>query len=200
MARVFKAAEREFRENAGRVDGFRLASDARMADFGAGISEAGSGASAASDSAGSATSGGVLGVSGGSSGELKFDVRRLGPGQRSSLYHFHRAAEELFMIVSGAATLRTPDGRQLLQAGDVAYFERGETGAHQLENHTAGECIYLDIRTFNGCDVAEYPDSDSVLLIPTMEKFRRAASIGYFDVGTPTADQQVCLGSKDVLK
>lgn len=165
MAKIFKATEREFRENEGRIDGFRLASDARMAEFGA-ATTAGSG---------------VSGAEGGAQGRLKFDVRRLGAGQRSSLYHFHRAAEELFMIVEGAATLRTSDGRQVLEKGDVAYFERGEKGAHQLENHTGAECIYLDIRTFDGCDVAEYPDSGALLVIPTMEKFRKEQKTGYFD-------------------
>lgn len=147
MAKIFRASEREFRENAGRVDGYRLSSDAKMSDFGGGN---GGGAACGQDA----------------NARLKFDVRRLGAGQKSSLYHFHRAAEELFMIVSGAATLRTPDGRQVLSAGDLAYFERGERGAHQLENHTSEDCVYLDIRTFDGLDVADYPDTNSLLIIP----------------------------------
>lgn len=156
MAKIFRASERKFRENPGRMDGYRLASDAAMADFG-------------------------TGVSGGASERLKFDTRRLEPGQTSSLYHFHRAAEELFMIVEGGATLRTPDGLTELVEGDVAYLERGENGAHSLENRGAEPCVYLDIRTFDGCDIAEYPDTESVLLIPTGEKFHKSDKAGYFD-------------------
>lgn len=178
MAKIFKATEREFRENRGRVDGYRLMSDAAMADFGAGVGAA-SGVHAGVASgvhAGGVQAGGVQ-----AGGRLNFDIRRLDAGQSSSLYHFHRAAEELFMIVSGAATLRTPEGQQVLEAGDVAWFESGEAGAHALYNHNDVPCVYLDIRTFSGCDVAEYPDTGSLLVIPTMEKFRRSSAVGYFD-------------------
>jgi hypothetical protein len=41
---------------------------------------------------------------------LQFDIRSLDPGKFSFPYHFHRAAEELFVILSGEATLRSPKG------------------------------------------------------------------------------------------
>ena len=52
------------------------------------------------------------------------------------------------MIISGCATLRTPNGLEIVKSGDLIFFEKGKTGAHQLYNHTTETCIYLDIRTY----------------------------------------------------
>ena len=173
MAKIFKATDRQFEENPGRKDGFRLVSDfalirgmdaLRVARSAAGVPA------------------GTLGA-----GSLNFDVRRLDPGELSSLYHFHRHAEELFMIVSGTATLRTPDGMYILTPGDIAFFGTGEESAHQMYNHSDEPCVYLDVRTFLGCDIAEYPDSVRLLVVPTMERFDKASSTGYFD-SEPDAD------------
>ncbi|MCE5316241.1 MAG: hypothetical protein LLG04_02620, partial [Parachlamydia sp.] len=49
---------------------------------------------------------------------LHFDMRSLDPGKFSFPYHFHRAAEELFVILSGEATLRSPEGFQKVSEGD----------------------------------------------------------------------------------
>ncbi len=151
MATIFKKGERKFAENPGRIDRFRLMSEI------------------------------AISAKNVETGNLKFDLRQLNPGEYSSLYHFHRHAEELFMIVSGAATLRTPEGLEPVGAGDIVFFETGETGAHQMYNHTAEPCIYLDIRTFTGCDVAEYPDSDRLMIIPSAEQFRKNSRTVYFD-------------------
>ena len=43
---------------------------------------------------------------------LEFYIVSLDAGKYSFPYHFHRAAEELFMIISGEATLRSPKGYQ----------------------------------------------------------------------------------------
>ncbi len=173
MTKIFKASERQFEENPGRVDGFRLVSDTAVIR--------GMEAFRAARSADGAPTG-TLGA-----GSLNFDIRRLDPGELSSLYHFHRHAEELFMVIEGTATLRTPDGMQILEKGDIAFFGTGAGGAHQMYNHSDKPCIYLDIRTFLGCDIAEYPDSGRLLVVPTMERFSKAASTGYFD-GEPDPD------------
>lgn len=112
---------------------------------------------------------------------LNFDWRQLRPGEYSAPYHFHRFAEELFLIFTGSATLRTPDGLVIVKAGDVLFFEKGETGAHQLYNHTSKPCIYLDIRTYFGYDVAEFPDSDKVFIAPSREIYRKGDQVDYFD-------------------
>ncbi|CQR55260.1 cupin domain-containing protein [Paenibacillus riograndensis] len=72
---------------------------------------------------------------------LLFEIRSLDPGKYSYPYHFHRSAEEIFVILSGRAMLRTPAGFQELWEGDTVFFESGPEGAHQLFNHNyfAGE-------------------------------------------------------------
>ena len=112
---------------------------------------------------------------------LNFDMRELPPHQYNAAYHFHRYAEELFMIISGSATLRTPDGLTEITAGDIIFFEAGETGAHQLYNHTDSTCTYLDLRSSIGYDVIEYPDSDKLIIAPSAETFRKGQSISYLD-------------------
>lgn len=112
--------------------------------------------------------------------QLQFDIRSLDPDRFSFPYHFHRAAEELFMILSGEATLRTPEGFQTLTSGDLAFFEQGNNGAHQLYNHSDAPCVYLDIRTTVGIDVCEYPDSGKLNILPAMEVFDSGSTVDYY--------------------
>lgn len=111
---------------------------------------------------------------------LNFDIRLLNPNEYCSAYHFHRYAEELFVILSGTATLRTPEGLEIVKGGDLIFFEKGETGAHQLYNHSDKPCTYLDIRTYIGYDICEYPDSDKIFIVPTSEIYPKDATVDYF--------------------
>ena len=151
MATIIKPEEREFQENPKRIDNFRLFTD--ISRIKKGINPQ----------------------------NLIFDLRQLNAGEFNWAYHFHRYAEELFMIISGSATLRTPNGLEIVNAGDLIFFEKGEAGAHQLYNHTSEQCVYLDIRTFIGHDICEYPDSNKMMLIPTIEIFKKDSGTGYFD-------------------
>ncbi len=150
MATILKSSEREFQENPNKIDGFRIFSD--ISRIKKGIDPQ----------------------------NLNFDLRQLNPDQYSAPYHFHKYAEELFMIISGAATLRTQKGLEIVKSGDLIFFEMGETGAHQLYNHTNEPCVFLDVRTYIGFDVCEYPDSNKLLLAPTMEVFDRDNKLDYF--------------------
>ena len=151
MATVLKSNEREFKKNPNKIDNFRVFSDISMIKKGINPQN------------------------------LNFDLRQLNPGQYCATYHFHRYAEELFMIISGSATLRTPKGLEIVNSGDLIFFEKGETGAHQLYNHTEAPCMYLDIRTFIGYDVCEYPDSNKIFLVPSYEIFNKDTQVNYFD-------------------
>lgn len=111
---------------------------------------------------------------------LVFDLRSLDPGKYSYPYHFHRNAEELFVILAGKAMLRTPEGKQELSEGDVVFFEMGPSGAHQLFNHTNEPFKYLDIRTNQGIDVVEYPDSGKVNLLPENEIYETKNQVDYY--------------------
>jgi uncharacterized cupin superfamily protein len=109
-----------------------------------------------------------------------FDVRLLNPEQFSFPYHFHRHAEELIYIISGSLTLRTPNGFQVLNKGDIIFFEMKETGAHQLFNHTSEPCTYLDIKTMLENDICEYPDSGKISVSHYREIFEKISQVEYF--------------------
>jgi uncharacterized cupin superfamily protein len=166
MATILKSDRREFEEDSNKTDNFGIFSDVSIAK--AGINPQ----------------------------NLKFDLRQLKPGRYWAAYHFHRHAEELFMIISGSATLRTPKGLEVVESGDLIFFEKGETGAHQLYNHTGEPCVYLDIRTFAGFDVCEYPDSDKINLLPMDEVFRKDSRVDYFDGEENVRDKWRQLGNK----
>jgi uncharacterized cupin superfamily protein len=151
MATILKSNQREFKEDPNKIDNFRLFSD--VSRIKKGIKPQ----------------------------NLNFDLRQLNPGQFSSPYHFHKFAEELFMIISGSATLRTPNGLEVVNSGDLIFFEIGESGAHQLYNHTTETSVYLDIRTFLGYDLCEYPDSNKLLIAPSLEIFNKDSKVKYFD-------------------
>jgi uncharacterized cupin superfamily protein len=84
-------------------------------------------------------------------------------------------------------TLRASEGFELVSGGDLIFFEMGESGVHQFYNHTSEPCTYLDIRTYIGYDVCEYPDSDKILIAPSFEIFKKDSQSSYFE------------GEKDVL-
>lgn len=115
------------------------------------------------------------------SNNLMFDMRQLNPDEYSFPYHFHRHAEELIMITSGCMTLRTEEGFEVMTIGDIVFFEMGKSGAHQFHNHTSEPCTYLDIRTFLGVDVCEYPDTGKVNIIPPYELFYKTSTVDYYD-------------------
>lgn len=167
MATILKADQREFEENPNRIDNYRIFTDLSRIKKGLNPEN------------------------------LNFDLRQLNPDQYSAPYHFHRYAEELFMILSGSATLRTPNGLEIVTPGDLIFFEKGETGAHQLYNHTNETCIFLDIRTFIGFDVAEYPDSDKIFIAPSREIYSKDSQADYFDGERNVKDKWKQIESKN---
>lgn len=108
-----------------------------------------------------------------------FDMRKLDPDKYSFPYHYHHNCEELMMLVSGSMTLRTPEGLSVLSGGDIVFFETGETGAHQFYNHSSAPCVYLDLRSTVGMDVAEYPDSGKINIWPQQEIYEKNSQVGY---------------------
>jgi len=159
MATIIKSNERDFQESPNKIDHYRIFTDVSRVKKGI------------------------------TPENLNFDLRQLNPDEYSAPYHFHRYAEELFMIISGSATLRTPKGLEIVNSGDLIFFEKGETGAHQLYNHTTEVCVFLDIRTYYGYDVAEYPDSDKILLAPSFEIYKKDSQVNYFEGETNIKDK-----------
>jgi Cupin domain len=72
--------------------------------------------------------------------------------------------KEWALVVTGAPTLRTPDGETTLKAGDVVCFPRGRAGAHQMINRSDDPARVLMLSTTVQPDVVEYLDTDRVLV------------------------------------
>ena len=111
---------------------------------------------------------------------LHFDIKSLFPGKFSYPYHFHRNAEELFVILEGEATLRSPEGFQKLSKGDIIFFEEGSSGTHQLYNHSDEQLIYIDLRIKAYIDVCEYPDSGKINILPALDIFEEGSKVSYY--------------------
>ena len=79
--------------------------------------------------------------------------------------HVHRANEELLFVLAGTLSLRGPDGTQLLSAGAVVAFPRGQAGAHSLVNRADAPVRYIVVSTTNRPDVVEYPDTGATLVV-----------------------------------
>src|ERR1700760_4230025 len=97
--------------------------------------------------------------------ELAANVYELDPGAVGSPFHVHHANEELLLVLAGTLSLRGPDGTQLLAAGAVVAFARGQAGAHSLANRSDEPVRYLVVSTTNRPDIVEYPDTGATLLV-----------------------------------
>jgi len=115
----------------------------------------------------------------GGHGDYEYDVRALvprgaarqcvaglyeiPPGKSNYPYHYHEMNEEVFYILSGKGSLRTPEGISEVCAGDFIFFPANEKGAHKLTNTSETEpLVYLDFDTKNEIDVCFYPDSGKI--------------------------------------
>ncbi|QOR34963.1 cupin domain-containing protein [Clostridium sp. 'deep sea'] len=111
---------------------------------------------------------------------LNFSIRCLNSDKFSYPYHYHHNAEEMFVILSGKAQLRTTTGITEISQGDIVFFEMGETSAHQLYNHSDESCVFLDICTNMGFDLCEYPDSGKMANLSTKQVLQNGKEVDYF--------------------
>ena len=103
------------------------------------------------------------------------------PGARLWPYHWHLNNEEWAIVVSGAPTVRTPEGERELREGDVLAFPEGEAGAHTFTNRTdepVRVAIFSTLRPGNSF----YPDSDKVAAGPPGDRrcYRRSDAVDYW--------------------
>jgi uncharacterized cupin superfamily protein len=80
------------------------------------------------------------------------------PGSPGSPLHMHYGVEEMFFVLSGTPTVRTPEGEEQLSPGDVVYFPEGPDGLHDLSNSTDQPARLLGISTKRFPDVVAYPE------------------------------------------
>ncbi len=77
-------------------------------------------------------------------------------------YHYEVGCEEWLVVVSGAPTLRGPDGERELAPGDVAVFPEGPAGGHQVINRSDEVCRVLILSSKAPVVQVHYPDSGKV--------------------------------------
>lgn len=83
---------------------------------------------------------------------------RLPPGASRCPYHAHSAESELYLIVSGRASVRDATGMTDASAGDAFFFPPGE--AHEIRNPGPEELSYYVIADNAVGECCYYPDSD----------------------------------------
>jgi uncharacterized cupin superfamily protein len=86
------------------------------------------------------------------------------PGEGHWPYHFEIPEEEWLLVIEGTLVLRTPDGERTLNAGDVACFVAGATGAHGVLRNESGAPVRFAMPSSNAKygGACVYPDSGKV--------------------------------------
>lgn len=116
-------------------------------------------------------------------GKLSASFYTLQPGKSNYPYHYHSGAEEVFYIINGTATLKSPKGDIIVTEGDVIVLPANENGAHMLTNHSDLPLVYLDVHTISSPDVIIYPDSGNVrVMTGNMQKsYKIESEVNYLD-------------------
>jgi uncharacterized cupin superfamily protein len=89
-------------------------------------------------------------------------VYELPPGQALCPYHYEYGEEEWMLVLQGRPMLRTPDGTEQMAPMDIAFFQKGPAGAHQVINQTDEPVRFLMWSTVVYPTATAYPDSDKV--------------------------------------
>jgi uncharacterized cupin superfamily protein len=113
--------------------------------------------------------------------KLGYRLTRLEPGKASCPLHWHAGEEELFVVMSGSATLIGPRGEVPIRAGDYLAFPTRPSGAHKIFNNSDAPVEILMIANVDARDVCSYPDSNKVLIEATGLMVRDNPVLDYYD-------------------
>jgi uncharacterized cupin superfamily protein len=80
------------------------------------------------------------------------------PNSPDTPLHMHYGVEEMFFVLSGTPTLRTPSGEEQLSPGDVVYFPEGPDGLHTFSNSSDEPARILGVSSQRFPDVVAYPE------------------------------------------
>jgi uncharacterized cupin superfamily protein len=79
-------------------------------------------------------------------------------GAEESRMHMHFGAEEMFFVLRGSPTLRSPEGVETLAPGDFVFCPEGRAGLHAFSNPTDEPVELLAISAGGFPDVVAYPE------------------------------------------
>jgi len=82
----------------------------------------------------------------------------LQPGAPGWALHMHYGVEEMFFVLAGTPTVRTPEGEETLAPGDVIYFAEGPDGLHDFSNPADEPARIIGISSKRFPDVVAYPE------------------------------------------
>jgi len=108
-------------------------------------------------------------------------VYELPPGQSICPYHYELAEEEWLVVLAGSATVRTPEGDQVLGPWDAVCFTTGEDGAHKVTNATGDPLRVAMLSTKPPISLCIYPDSEKVGVWPPGKLFRLGDAVDYWE-------------------
>lgn len=80
------------------------------------------------------------------------------PGSPGGPLHMHYGVEEMFFVLEGTPTVRTPDGEDQLAPGDVVYFPEGEAGLHDFSNPGDAPARMIAVSSKRFPDVVAHPE------------------------------------------
>ena len=126
--------------------------------------------------AGFAEAGRLLGAE-----KLSYAVGELRTGDHYCPVHWHTAEEELFVVLRGTPSVRTPRGTTLMQPGDMMAFRTNERDAHRLFNDAAETAVVLLVAHADEHDVCFYPESRKLLVEKTDTLVRAEPQLDYYD-------------------
>lgn len=112
--------------------------------------------------------------------KLSYAAGKMRRGDHYCPYHWHTAEEELFVVMSGTPTLRTPRGTFALRAGDVIAFPTAPGGAHRIWNDADADAVVLMIAGADPGDVCFYPDSKKFVVEATGTLVHEHPQLDYF--------------------
>ncbi len=112
---------------------------------------------------------------------MGYRLIRLQPNTASFPMHFHHFGEEMFYVMEGECTLKTPRGDLAVTKGDFIAFPPGPASAHKFINEGDTPCTLLAVGTALPHDVSEYPDSNKVYPYAAKRIFRKNESVDYWD-------------------
>jgi uncharacterized cupin superfamily protein len=112
-------------------------------------------------------------------------VYDLPPGQSVCPYHYEYGEEEWALVLTGRASVRTPEGTEILEPLEMVFFPAGPDGAHQIRNDTDEPVRVLMWSTVLTPTATAYPDSDKVAIWTGIKAedliVRRSSGVDYFD-------------------
>jgi uncharacterized cupin superfamily protein len=107
-------------------------------------------------------------------------VYELPTGESVCPYHYELGNEEWLLVLEGRPTVRTPEGEEELEPGDVVCFPDGPAGAHKVGNRGPATARVIIVSTKVVPCAWVYPDSGKIGVNPPGKYFREADAVDYY--------------------